>query len=138
MENKTVTVTGLISVTKSDLSARVIEKPFCIEWDMPAEFGGHIGGIKENGILNYEGLNDYERLLLYIHAWNLSDICPFRRTIMKEFSWSAYKVSKMCKELKPYGLECIPVVSERTGLLAGRGYEYLPKQQSITITFKEK
>jgi hypothetical protein len=130
MENKTVEVTtALIRISKSELSARVIEKPFCIEWDMPAEFGGHIGVFKENGSLNYEGLNEHEKLILYVYAWNLSDICPFRRTVMKEFSWSAYKVSKMCKALMPYGLKCIPVVSERTGLLAGRGYEYHPSNQ---------
>jgi len=43
---------------------------------------------------------------------------------MKEFGWSAYKVAKMYRELKQYGLECVAIFSENTGLLCGRGYRY--------------
>jgi hypothetical protein len=43
---------------------------------------------------------------------------------MKEFGWSAYKVVKMYRELKTYGLECVALFSENTGLLCGRGYRY--------------
>ena len=114
----------LLGVVVSDLSARVIDKPFYTSWDYPSEWGGGTDSITEKGKLNYEGLNEHEKMILYIYAWNLSDFCPTKKSVMKEFSWSAYKVAKMYRELKQYGLECVALFSENTGLLCGRGYRY--------------
>ena len=114
----------LLGVVVSDLSARVIDRPFYTSWDYPSEWGGGTDSIREKGKLNYEGLNDHEKMILYIYAWNLSDFCPTKKSITKEFGWSAYKVAKMYRELKQYGLECVALFSENTGLLCGRGYRY--------------
>jgi len=114
----------MLGVVVSDLSARVIDKPFYTSWDYPSEWGGGTGSIREKGKLNYEGLNDHEKMILYIYAWNLSDFCPTKKSIMKEFGWSSYKVAKMYRELKQCGLECVAIFSENTGLLCGRGYRY--------------
>lgn len=114
----------LLGVVVADLRERVIEKPYYMDWDYPAEDGGGIGSIREKGNINYEGLNDHEKMILYIFAWNISDFCPTKKSVMKNFGWSAYKVAKMYKELKEYGLECVALFSERTGMLCGRGYRY--------------
>ena len=114
----------LLGVVVSNLSERVIDRPFYTEWDYPSEWGGGTDSIREKGKLNYEGLNEHEKMILYIYAWNLSDFCPTKKSVMKEFGWSAYKVAKMYRELKQYGLECVALFSENTGLLCGRGYRY--------------
>lgn len=115
----------ILGIVPSDLDNRVIVKPNYIEFDYPSEWGIETTGtFIENGKLNYEGLNDYEKMILYIYAWNLSDLCPRKKSVMKEFGWSAYKVAKMYRELKQYGLQCVAVFSENTGLLCGRGYCY--------------
>ena len=119
-----ITHCPLLNITISELKDRVIEKPYYTEWDFPVEWGGGTDSIRDKGKLNYEGLNDHEKMVLYIFAWNLSDFCPTRKSVMKEFEWTAYKVSKMFKELKPYGLESVALFSENTGLLCGRGYRY--------------
>lgn len=114
----------LLGVVVSNLSERVIDRPFYTEWDYPSEWGGGTDSIREKGKLNYEGLNEHEKMILYIYAWNLSDFCPTKKSVMKEFGWSAYKVAKMYRELKQYGLECVALFSENNGLLCGRGYRY--------------
>ena len=120
MKNESV---NLISVGIPELMARVIEKPFYHDWDTLAS-GGTKDSIRDRGKINYEGLNDHEKMILYIFAWNLSDLCPTKRSVEKEFDWTPYKVAKMYRELKAYGLECVALFSEHTGLLCGRGYHY--------------
>ena len=115
----------LIKLTIYDLEKRVIKKPYYTEWNYPTENGNNItDSITENGKFNYEGLNEHEKMILYIYAWNISDFCASKKSIMKEFGWTSYKVSKMYRELKPYGLRCVPTFSENTGLLSGKGYSY--------------
>lgn len=75
-----------------------------------------------DGDFDFTGLNDHEKLALVVYAWNLSDICPNRNTICKLFGWSKYKVSKLARELKPFGLECVATFCEWTLKLSGRGY----------------
>ena len=72
--------------------------------------------------LETEGLNDHEKFLLFVIAYNMTGTCPFKRFVMEKFGWTAYKVQKMFRELKPYGLECVPTFSEQTGLISGSGY----------------
>ncbi len=111
-----------MKLTLQDLEERVLEKPFFIQWDMPELYGGDHDSIREAGNINYEGLSGAEKMLLYIYAWNMNEFCPTKRSVMQEFGWTAYKVSKLYRELKPYGITCLPLVSEETGLLCGTGY----------------
>lgn len=110
----------VLGVVVADLKERVIEKPYSLSW----EAYGQRDGIREEGKINYDGLNDHEKMVLYILAWNLSDKCPRKKSVMKAFNWTAYKVAKMYRELKEYGLESVATFSEETGLLTGRGYRY--------------
>ena len=80
-----MTANPLLGVVVSDLKKRVIKNPFYTEWDYPAEWGGGTDSIREKGEINYEGLNDHEKMVLYILAWNLSDFCPTRKSVMKQF-----------------------------------------------------
>jgi hypothetical protein len=113
------------SMSIEELSSRIICKPYYLEWKYPSDLGkGRIDNLKEEGAINYNGLTDQQKMILYVYAWNLSDLCPFKKTVMKEFNWTAYKVGKLFKELKDYGLQCVPLFSEETGLLSGKGYLY--------------
>jgi hypothetical protein len=112
-----------ITLNDSDLGSRVIKNPYFTSWDFPKEHGGGVDCICEEGEINYDGLNDHEKMILYIFAWNKSNICPSKKSVVGRFGWSSYKVAKMFKELKNY-LKCVYLFSERTGLLAGRGYLY--------------
>lgn len=84
--------------------------------------------IAEKGDIDYEGLNDHEKFCLYIFAWNLGETCPFRRTVIKNFEWTEYRTRKIFRECKAQGLvECISLFNEDTGLIAGRGYQFIGK-----------
>ena len=104
------------------INERVIKKPFYDEWVYSEEYGGGSDYIKEEGQINFEGLNDHEKFLLYVFAWNKSEMCPSRSGVMRKFNWTAYKVGKMFKELKGKYLYSVATFSESTGLLSGRGY----------------
>jgi len=107
---------------------RIIEKPWSISWDDPQEYGGGKGNITEKGSIDYEGLNDHEKFCLYVHAWNLSEANPFRRTVMKNFEWSLYKTRKLAGELIKSGLiESQATFRESDMMLCGRGYWYTGK-----------
>jgi hypothetical protein len=107
---------------------RIKERPWSVSWEYPAEYGGGQGLIAEKGNIDYEGLNDHEKFCLYVFAWNLSEQNPFRRTVMKNFEWSLYKTKKLAKALIEIGaIESSPLISERTGMLCGRGYWYTGK-----------
>jgi hypothetical protein len=103
------------------LKDRVKEKPYYTDWDCC--YGGGTDSITEEGKIDYEGLDDAKKMLLYVYAWNLSEICPGRRSVMKKFGWTAYKVGQLFKSLKAQRLiESVATFSERTGVLNGRGY----------------
>jgi hypothetical protein len=100
-----------------ELKERVIDKPYHIEWDFDTP-----QSIREEGKINYGGLTDAEKMYLYVYAWNLNEQCPFKRTIMKHFGWTAYKVQKLFRELKQFGMDCVPTFDEHDLKLSGRGY----------------
>jgi hypothetical protein len=100
-----------------DLQERVIEKPYYIEWDYDTP-----QSITEEGKINYDGLTDAEKMYLYVYAWNLTEKCPFRRSVMKHFGWTSYKVQKLFKELKQFGMDSVPTFKEDDLKLCGRGY----------------
>jgi hypothetical protein len=99
---------------------RVKEKPYYTDWD----YDGGTDSINEEGKIDYEGLDDAYKMLLYIYAWNLSELCPYRSSVMKKFGWTAYKVGKLFKVLKAESvIESVATFSERTGMISGRGYQ---------------
>ena len=112
---------------------RVKEKPYYTSWD----YDGGTDSIDEKGIIDYDGLSDAYKMLLYVYAWNISEICPFRRCVMKNFGWTAYKVGKLFKQLKEEGLiESVATFSERTGMISGRGYQLIWKVQVAIQSYK--
>lgn len=104
----------------NELDARIKDKPFYCGWENTEE--GFHDYIKIDGEFDFAGLNDHEKIVLIVYAWNKSDICPGRCTIIKTLNWSKYKVSKLARELKPFGLECVATFCEWSLKLNGRGY----------------
>ena len=102
-----------------EFEKRIKEFPSYLSWND----GIYIDSISNDGVIDYAGLSDQEKILLYVYAWNKSEICPFKRSVMQKFKWSSYKVSKLFRELKGKGLiYCVPTFSEDSGLLNGTGY----------------
>lgn len=102
-----------------DFKQRVKNKPYYQSWHN----GQFIDSYRDEGKIDYEGLNDHQKLCLYVYAWNISDILPGKKGILKRFGWTNYKLQKLIKELK--GTITTEVTfSEHTGLLSGRGYLY--------------
>jgi hypothetical protein len=104
-----------------DFDSRIEEKPFYTSWcDGEGDFNH---SIVEEGKIDYNGLNDHQKLCLYVYAWNISDVLPGKKEILNRFGWTNYKLQKLIKELKGT-ITIEPTFSEYTGLLSGRGYLY--------------
>ena len=117
-ENKPELYTLLGTV---DFDSRIEEKPFYQSWINT--YGDFRDSIREEGEINYEGLNDHQRLCLYVYAWNESDILPSKKGLLKRFGWTNYKLQKLIKQLNGK-IRVQPTFSEETGLLSGCGYFY--------------
>ncbi len=116
----------IINFSIEDFKSRIHETPYFHSWHEEDSWNEEVHkSLTNDGVIDYEGLNEHEKMFLYIIAWNLNDFCPNRITIMRKFGWTSYKVGKMFKEMKPYGLESVAVFNERNGLLAGRGYQII-------------
>ncbi len=109
-------------VEAAPLQGRIKQKPYYETWDHPL-YGKN--SITEKGRIDYCGLTDHQKLCLYVKAWNISEICPSRKSVIKHFTWTQYKVSKLFREIE--NLESIATFSQNTGLLSGRGYWYNAK-----------
>lgn len=110
------------SFTYESAKERIIKRPFNISWEAKIhEQETSTGYVSEKGKFNFEGCNDLEKLIIYILGWNLSDTCPFKRTISKYFGWTPYKVAKLVK-MSDGIIQVTAVFDEGTGLLAGKGY----------------
>lgn len=110
----------LVMLTNDQLKERIIEPARYQSW-----YNGLCGfndSYRQEPELDCTGLNDHEKMVLYIYSCNKSYLLASKKSIIRVFGWTNYKVQKMFRELKPYGLECLPAVCEETGLLAGRGY----------------
>ncbi len=81
------------------------------------------GRINKTKTINYDGLNDHERFVLYVYSANMDDKCARTRVMMKHFQWSRYKIQKLYRELSPL-VECVATFNESTGMLSGRGYYF--------------
>lgn len=104
-----------------DFDSRIEEKPFYISWYNSE--GGFKDSIREEGKINYDGLNDLQKLCLYVYAWNKSDILPSKRGLLKRFGWTNYKLQKLIRQLNGL-IRTEPTFDQDTGLLNGRGYFY--------------
>ena len=104
-----------------DFDSRIKENPFYQSWINT--YGDFRDSIRDEGKINYDGLNDHQKLCLYVYAWNTADILPGKKGILKRFGWTNYKLQKLIKELKG-AITTEATFSERTGLLSGRGYFY--------------
>lgn len=102
-----------------DFKARVKDKPYYTS----VKNGQFIDSIMDEGNIDYDGLNDHQKICLYVYAWNTSDILPGKKGILKRFGWTNYKLQKLIKEMKGV-ITTEATFSERTGLLSGRGYFY--------------
>lgn len=103
-------------LNSKEFDKRITEKPYYSSWDN----GRFIDYCKDEGIIDYDGLNDVNKLCLYVYAWNKAEILPCKRGILKKFGWTNYKLQKLIKESK---LICTDyTISEHTRLLSGRGY----------------
>lgn len=103
-----------------DFSSRVKEYPMYYSW--VNSLGGFKDSIREEGIINFDGLTEAEQLCLYVYAWNKSGILPGKKGILKFFKWSNYKLQKVIKSLNG-DIKTSPTFSEHTGLISGSGYE---------------
>lgn len=104
-----------------DFDSRIEEKPFYTSWTN--SYGNFKDSIREEGKIDYDGLDDYQKLCLYVYAWNESDILPSKKGLLKRFGWTNYKLQKLIKQLNGL-ITTRPAFSEETGLLSGSGYFY--------------
>ena len=104
-----------------DFDSRIEEKPFYTRWTN--SYGNFEDSIKEEGKINYDGLNDCQKLCLYVYAWNESDVLPSKKGLLKRFGWTNYKLQKLIKQLNGL-IRTEPAFNEETGLLSGSGYLY--------------
>ncbi len=100
-----------------DFKNRIQEKPYFQSWHN----GEFIDSCRDEGKINYKGLNDHQKLCLYVYSWNTSDILPGKKGILKKFGWTNYKLQQIIKDLKGK-IITEATFSEQTGLLSGRGY----------------
>lgn len=119
MVNKSQNNDKSIMLTNVDFNARIKDKPFFTSFHN----GQFIDSIRDDGIIDYDGLNDHQKLCLYVYAWNSANIFPGKKGILKQFNWTNYKLQKIIKELNG-AIIAEPTFSEITGLLSGRGYLY--------------
>lgn len=107
-------------ITLQDFSSRVGKTSM---YSMPIN-------IAEETQVDYSGLSDAEKLVLFLYAYN-ADNCGgfvmFTRTISTYFGWSKYKIRKLRNQINNnkncnYYIDINTAFSEDTGLIAGKGY----------------
>lgn len=106
-------------MNKDDFERRIKKRPEYHSW-INADYGFE-DHISDRGEIDYSDLGEKEKMCLYVYAWNLIDIFPGRKSIMKAFGWSAYKLKKIRKELENEITTC-PTFNMNSGLLNGKGY----------------
>jgi len=82
---------------------------------------------KEETEADFSGLNDHEKLALYVYAYTKIEMAVFKRGIINYFGWTNYKVRKIVREINANETDChidiVSTFSEDTGLLSGKGYQ---------------
>ena len=73
-----------------------------------------------NGEIDVEGLSDEDIFVSTVIMLNLCNEAPTSKGFIK-YGWSKYKVFAIAKKEKKY-ISSVPLFSEDTGLICGRGY----------------
>lgn len=73
-----------------------------------------------NGEIDVEGLSDEDIFVSTVIMLNLYDKAPTSRSFAK-YGWIKYKVFSIAEKEKKY-ISSVPLFSEDTGLICGRGY----------------
>jgi hypothetical protein len=107
-------------------SNRIKNHPLYSDW--LNDVCGFADNINEETCIDFEGLNDHEKLALFIKSYSDNDMCVFKRHCAKYFNWSEYKVAKLVKEINAektkYWIDFVPTFNESNGLLSGKGYQF--------------
>jgi len=109
-------------MTEQEMKFRITEKPYYTSWYNNT--CGFEDSLTNEGVINYEGLSDVDKLRLYVFAWNCAGFLPGKNSVLKKFGWTDGYFKSVRKEA---GLTTDATFSERTGLISGRGYVYEPK-----------
>lgn len=89
-------------------------------WDSDC---GFVDSIREECTLNFDGLSDHEKMCLYIYSWTKEGYIVSKKSLVDKFGWTKYKIQKLYRELGGI-IEIDTIWSERTGLIAGKGYSF--------------
>lgn len=77
-------------------------------------------------VIDYEGLSDEEKLVVYLLAYWYRDCAVTKKHIMQKFKWTSYKVTKMRKSInescKHIYIDVVPFFDQGNGKLNGNGY----------------
>lgn len=77
-------------------------------------------------VIDYEGLSDEEKLVVYLLAHWYKDCAITKKNIMQTFEWTSYKVTKMRKSInesyKHIHIDVVPFFDQGNGKLNGNGY----------------
>ena len=105
-------------MNKLQFDSRIKETPYYQSWynSTMKDFDYSI----DYGNIDYSNLSEVDSLILYIYAWNKTDIYPNKKGILKHFNWTNYKLQKVIKQAGIIFTEA--TFCERTGLLSGSGY----------------
>ncbi len=97
---------------------RIKENPYYTSWTN--SYGGFTDSINEDGVINYEGLSDEDKLRLYVYAWNKQGYLPRKSGILRKFGWTEKQFKTLYQTVG--SILTNPTFSEDTGLINGRGY----------------
>lgn len=112
---------GNIMLGIVDFDNRIDKVPYYKTWIN--SFEGFEDNIKEDGIIDYEGLNEHQKLCLFIYAWNKANILPSKKSLLEKFGWDNSKLQKLIKELNRR-VVTRPTFNQNTNKLNGSGYYF--------------
>lgn len=110
-------------LSRLEMKKRIKEAPSSYYW----QYGdGTYDGFSDEPVIDYIGMDDAQKMLIYVYSWNRIDLCVRKKRVMKAFGWTSYKVSKLFRQLKvDMQIECVVTFSENTGLINGSGYQII-------------
>jgi hypothetical protein len=77
-------------------------------------------------VIDYEGLSDEEKLLVYLLAYWYKDYAVTKKHIMQKFWWTSYRVTKLRKTINELymniNIDVVPIFDQGNGKLNGNGY----------------
>lgn len=77
-------------------------------------------------VIDYEGLSDEEKLVVYLLAHWYKDYAVTKKHIMHKFGWTSYRIRKLRKSTNEVymniNIDVVPMFDQGTGKLNGNGY----------------